>query len=489
MMMVADYSRLTAADIVRRIRKGNMRAAELARAALDRAESDGRRLNAVITICRKRALTQAETIDHLAKNHVALPPLAGVPVILKDNIVLSGYPATCGSRMLENFISPYDATCVKRLENAGAVIIAKANMDEFAMGSSNENSAFGPAMNPVGEDLVPGGSSGGSCAAVAAGIVPLAFGSDTGGSVRQPAGFCGVVGLKPTYGAVSRYGLVAFASSLDQIGPIARTVEDCALAFDVIAGYDEYDATSADVAHRSCLAAVRENPDRKYRLGIPRELLRGDIDPEVRGMVKNAADRLRMDGHSIVEVSLPDSDAAMAAYYIIADAEASSNLARYDGIRYGISQGRDGELAEMYESTRTKGFGDEVKRRIMLGTFALSAGYYDAYYQKASQVRESNRRDFERIFASVDMILSPTSPTAAFKLGEKVDDPLAMYLSDILTVPASLAGIPAISIPCGKTSDGRPIGLQIMARAFAEADLLAAAQRAEALIGYADADS
>lgn len=488
-MMVADYSRLTAADIVRRIRNGEIGVAELAEAALDLAESEGRRLNAVITTCRERALNQAEKIDRLAADDADLPSLAGVPVILKDNIVLSGYPTTCGSRMLADFVSPYDATCVKRLEEAGAVIIAKANMDEFAMGSSNENSAFGLATNPIRDDLVPGGSSGGSCAAVAAGIVPLAFGSDTGGSVRQPAGFCGVVGLKPTYGAVSRYGLVAFASSLDQIGPIARTVKDCALAFDAIAGHDERDATSAAIDCPDCSGFIERDADTKYRFGIPNEYMNDDIDPEVREAVKRAEEKLRSDGHAVVEVSFPYTDAAIAAYYIIADAEASSNLARYDGVRYGLSKGHDKEMRAMYESTRTDGFGDEVKRRIMLGTFALSAGYYDAYYHKASQVRERIRRDFEQIFAMVEMIISPTSPTAAFKLGEKIDDPLAMYLSDILTVPASLAGIPAISIPCGKTSDGRPIGLQVMARAFAEADLLAAARQAETLMGYSHADS
>lgn len=487
-MMVADYSRLSAAEIVRRIHNNDNRAVDLVETALDLAETEGRRLNAVITVCRDRALAQAARIDRIASENGSFPPLAGVPVILKDNIVLSGYATTCGSRMLEDFVSPYDATCVQKLEETGAVIIAKANMDEFAMGSSNENSAFGSVKNPVRDDLVPGGSSGGSCAAVAAGIVPLAFGSDTGGSVRQPAGFCGVVGLKPTYGAVSRYGLVAFASSLDQIGPIARTVEDCALAFDAIAGHDERDATSAFVDQKKCSDSLKEHAERKFRFGVPTEYMNGNIDPEVRAVVNDAIERLRADGHEVSDVSFSHTDAAIAAYCIIADAEASSNLARYDGVRYGLSKARDRELGDMYESTRTDGFGDEVKRRIMLGTFALSAGYYDAYYHKASLVRERIRRDFDRIFSSVDIIISPTSPTAAFKFGEKTKDPLEMYLSDILTVPANLAGIPAISIPCGKTSDGRPVGLQIMARAFAEADLLAAARRAETLIGYANAD-
>jgi len=487
-MMVADYSRLTAAEIVRRIQDGQISAVELTETALDLAESEGRRLNAVINICRERALNRAAEIDRLKARKTTIPPLAGVPVILKDNIVTEGCPTTCGSRMLGNFISPYDSTCAKRLEEAGAVIIAKANMDEFAMGSSNEHSAFGPVKNPLRDDLVPGGSSGGSCAAVAAGIVPIAYGSDTGGSVRQPAGFCGVIGLRPTYGAVSRYGLVAFASSLDQIGPISRTVEDCALAFDVVAGCDARDATSAKIEYVSSLDAIRRANDHKYRFGISGEFVGSDIDPEVSKAVNQAVEKLRADGHSIIDISFPDTDAAVAAYYIIADAEASSNLARYDGVRYGLSKGRDGELVAMYESTRADGLGEEVKRRIMLGTFALSAGYYDAYYDKATRVRQYIRGEFERIFSSVDMIITPTSPTAAFRLNEKTDDPLAMYLSDVMTVPASLAGIPAISIPIGRTSDGRPIGLQIMARAFADAKLLAAARCVEMILGDSDGD-
>ncbi len=484
MDMVADYSRHTAVDIVRRIRDGDLRAIDAADTALHLADTEGKRLNAVITVCHERARTQARKIDRLAAARADLPPLAGVPVIIKDNIVCAGYPTTCGSRILENFISPYDATCVTRLEAAGALIVAKANMDEFAMGSSNENSAYGPVKNPVRDDLVPGGSSGGSCAAVASGIVPIAFGSDTGGSVRQPAGFCGVVGLKPTYGAVSRYGLVAFASSTDQIGPVARTVEDCALAYTAVCGHDRSDATSADIEPPDYADLLTRTADAKFRFGVPGEYLGEDIDDEVRKAVQLAVTRLRRAGHAIVEVSLPHTDLAIAAYYIIANAEASSNLARYDGVRYGRSRGRERGLEAMYETTRTSGFGDEVKRRIMLGTFALSAGYYDAYYQKALAVRELIRRDFEKTFASVDLILSPASPTAAFRFGEKTDDPLAMYLSDTLTVPASLAGIPAISIPCGTTSDGRPIGMQMMAPAFGEVNLFAAAREAEKLMRY-----
>ncbi len=483
-----DYGNLTGVDIIRLVGKKEIKAVELAEAALNLAESEGKRLNAVITVCRDKAMAQAGNVDRIVKNGGKIPLLAGVPVIIKDNIVYSGYPTTCGSRILEGYISPYDATCVKRLEQSGAVIIGKANMDEFAMGSSNETSAYGAVKNPVCDGLVPGGSSGGSCAAVAAGIVPIAYGSDTGGSVRQPAGFCGVVGLKPSYGAVSRYGLVAFASSTDQIGPIARNATDCALAYEAIAGYDANDSTSVRFNHPAYSNEIENGDDRKFRFGVPEEYFAEGIDTEVRACVEKAIKRLERAGHRIVNVSLPHTDLAIAAYYIIANAEASSNLARFDGVRYGFSEGRDKGLSEMYCETRGKGFGAEVKRRIMLGTFVLSAGYYDAYYLKAQKVREIIRRDFENLFNKADLMLSPTSPTAAFRLGEKLDDPLEMYLSDILTVPANLAGIPAISIPCGKTADGRPVGLQITAPAFGEADLLIAARQAEKLMGYQNAD-
>jgi aspartyl-tRNA(Asn)/glutamyl-tRNA(Gln) amidotransferase subunit A len=486
--MMDDYGNLTAVDMIRLVREKEIKAVELAETALNLAESEGKRLNAVITVCHDKALAQAKKVDQIIQNGGKIPLLAGVPVIIKDNIIYSGYPTTCGSRILEGYVSPYDATCVRRLEQSGAVIIGKANMDEFAMGSSNETSAYGPVKNPVCDGLVPGGSSGGSCAAVAAGIIPIAYGSDTGGSVRQPAGFCGVVGLKPSYGAVSRYGLTAFASSTDQIGPIAHNVTDCALAYEAIAGYDVNDSTSVKFDHPAYSGEIKNRADKKFRFGVPKEYFTEGIDAEVRACVEKAIKRLEQAGHQIVNVSLPHTDLAIAAYYIIANAEASSNLARFDGVRYGFSTGRDKGLSEMYFDTRGEGFGAEVKRRIMLGTFVLSAGYYDAYYLKAQKVREIIRRDFENLFDKADLMLSPTSPTAAFRLGEKLDDPLEMYLSDILTVPANLAGIPAISIPCGKTADGRPIGLQITAPAFGEAYLLIAARQAEKLIGYLNAD-
>ncbi len=483
-MMVEKYGSLTALEISRRVGTGATKAADVAETALQKADTEGRRLNAVITVCHDKARRQAEKIDRLIKDGHSPPPMAGVPVIIKDNIVCSGYPTTCGSHILENYIPPYDAACVAKLEAAGAIIIAKANMDEFAMGSSNETSAFGPVVNPINENLVPGGSSGGSCAAVAAGIVPLAYGSDTGGSVRQPAGFCGVVGLKPSYGAVSRYGLTAFASSTDQIGPIARNVTDCALGYEAVAGRDPLDATSAAFDHPPYLIALQSQLRKKFRIGIPREYMTGEIEAEVRTLVLEVIEKLRMNGHIIKDISLPHTEYAAAVYYILAAAEASANLARFDGARYGISEGRDSGLASMYSKTRSRGFGTEVKRRIMLGTFALSAGYYDAYYGKAMKVRQLITKDFEQAWDEVDVIITATSPTAAFKRGEKLDDPLAMYLSDILTVPASLAGIPAISIPCGRTSDGRPVGLQIMAPCGGEAGLLTAAAQAEQLIGY-----
>ncbi len=483
-MMIKDYRELTAAEIVRRIRAGQLKAVDLAETALQLADSEGRRLNAVITLCHQKAISQAEQIDQKVASGNELPLLAGVPVIVKDNIVYSGYPTTCGSRILENYISPYDATCIKKLEEAGAVIIAKANMDEFAMGSSNENSAFGPVKNPVRDDLVPGGSSGGSAAVVAAGIVPIAYGSDTGGSVRQPAALCGVVGLKPTYGAVSRYGLIAFASSTDQIGPLARNVADCALAYEAIAGFDPNDSTSAEFDHPPYSKSIEKLSTKKPRIGIPLEYVSEGIDDEVRTMIDKTIEKVDAAGYEIEKISLPHTEYAVSAYYMIANAEASANLARYDGVRYGRSAGREQGLDTMYSETRSEGFGTEVKRRIMLGTFALSAGYYENYYRKAQKVRELIKIDFDKAFDSVDLILAPTSPTAAFGVGEKSGDPLQMYLSDILTVPANLAGIPAMSIPCDRTADGRPIGLQIMAPAFGEKKLLTVAGQIEQMIGY-----
>ena len=483
-MMIRNYGDLTAAEIVRQVKSGQLNAVDLAETALNLAESEGRRLNAIITVCHRRALSQAETIDQKVIAGEKLPLLAGVPVIVKDNIVYSGYPTTCGSRILENYISPYDSACIMKLQKAGAVIIAKANMDEFAMGSSSENSAYGPVKNPIRDDLVPGGSSGGSSAAVAAGIVPIAYGSDTGGSVRQPAAMCGVVGLKPTYGTVSRHGLVAFASSTDQIGPLARNVADCALAYEAVAGFDANDSTSIDYDHPAYSQMIGKASSGRFRVGVPQEYLSESIDEEIKSAMDDTISKLKTAGYEIEEITLPHTRYAVAAYYIIANAEASSNLARYDGIRYGRSESRDQGIEAMYDETRSAGFGAEVKRRIMLGTFALSAGYYDDYYLKARKVRELITGDFQKAFKSVDLIITPTSPAAAFRIGEKLEDPLQMYLSDILTIPASLAGIPAISIPCGRTADGRPIGMQIMAPALREQRLLSAAGQMEKIIGY-----
>jgi aspartyl-tRNA(Asn)/glutamyl-tRNA(Gln) amidotransferase subunit A len=473
-----DYSKLSAAQIAAGLKKKEFSAAEICKSALERAENKGRSLNAFVTITDEMAIGQAESIDCKIAAGQPLGMMAGVPVAIKDNICLTGYPTTCGSHILENFKPPYNATCTERLIKADAVIIGKTNMDEFAMGSSNENSYFGPVKNPIGENLVPGGSSGGSAAVVAADIAPITFGSETGGSVRQPAAFCGIYGLKPSYGAVSRYGLVAFASSMDQIGPMARNVEDLTRAYSAICGRDENDSTSVAFNHPDYLSLQRDK--RKFKFGLPKEYFQKGVEPEIEKAIDGAIKLLQKDGHEVIEISLPHSPLAIAVYYIIADAEASSNLARYDGIRYGFRE-EDDELFKMYCKTRRRGFGAEVKRRIIMGTYVLSAGYYDAYYFKAQKVRELIRLDFEKNFEKVDLMLTPTTPTAAFKIGEKSADPLAMYLSDIFTAPANLAGIPALSIPCGIVSDGRPAGLQLIAPAFGELALFQAASRLEEL--------
>ena len=406
-----------------------------------------------------------------------LGPLDGVPVALKDIFCMAGVETTCGSRILRGYVPPYDATVVRRLKQAGAVIVGKLNMDEFAMGSSTENSAFGPTMNPWDLSRTPGGSSGGSAAAVAARMVPGALGTDTGGSIRQPAALVGCVGLKPTYGRVSRFGVIAFASSLDQVGPLAQDVAGVALLLSAIAGYDENDQTSSTRPvpdyGRSLDASVRG-----LRIGVPAEYFGEGLAPEVEKPVRGAIEKLRGLGCEIRGISLPNSPHAIATYYIVATAEASSNLARYDGVRYG-HRAKAGQLLEMYERTRAEGFGAEVKRRIMLGTYALSAGYYDAYYLRAQKVRALIRRDFETAFEAVDAVLSPTSPTTAFPLGEKMDDPLAMYLNDVYTVPANLSGLPAISVPCGFDSRGLPAGLQLIGKPFDEETLLRLAHAAE----------
>jgi aspartyl-tRNA(Asn)/glutamyl-tRNA(Gln) amidotransferase subunit A len=443
----------------------------------ERIRREDPEIGAFLTLCEERALAQAGQIDQMAAEGIPLPPLAGVPVAIKDVMVTAGVRTTAGSKILDNFIPPYDCTAVARLEAAGAVILGKLNCDEFAMGSSTENSAYFPVHNPRDKSRVPGGSSGGSAAAVAAEMAVATLGTDTGGSIRQPASFCGVVGLKPTYGRVSRYGLIAFASSLDHIGPFANTVKDAALMLRIIAGRDAMDSTSADVSVPDYVAEL-EKPVRGLRVGVAKEYFGEGLDAEVRAAVEAAIQKLAELGCEIVPVSLPHTEYAIPTYYIVATAEASSNLARFDGVRYGF-RAKAGNLSEMYRLTRDGGFGMEAKRRIMLGTYALSAGYYDAYYLKAQKVRTLLTRDFEDAFQKVDVIASPTAPTPAFKLGEKVDDPLAMYLADIYTVTANLAGIPGISVPCGENHEKLPIGLQLFGRHFDEATLLCVANAYE----------
>jgi aspartyl-tRNA(Asn)/glutamyl-tRNA(Gln) amidotransferase subunit A len=435
-------------------------------------------IHAYLTLCEDRALRQAKSIDDLVGRGAALPPLAGVPIGIKDVMVTKGVRTTAGSKILENFIPPYDCTAVVRLEAAGAIVLGKMNCDEFAMGSSNENSAYGPVCNPRDKSRVPGGSSGGSAAAVAAGIAVATLGSDTGGSIRQPASFCGVVGLMPTYGRVSRYGLIAFASSLDHIGPLTKTVKDAAILLRVIAGRDPLDSTSADVSVPDYEADLAK-PVRGLKIGVPKEYFGEGLDAEVRTTVEAGIAKLRSAGCEIVPISLPHTAYAIPTYYVIATAEASANLARFDGVRYGYRAKGAHTLSEMYRKSRDLAFGAEVKRRIMLGTYALSSGYYDAYYLKAQRVRTLLTRDFEQAFQKVDAIVTPTAPTPPFKLGEKSDDPLSMYLADIYTVTADLAGIPGISVPCGKTQSGLPIGLQVLGRHFDESTVLRVAAAVE----------
>ncbi len=441
----------------------------------ERIRREDGEIGAFLTLSEERDMAQVERIHKLAVEGKPLPPLGGVPIAIKDVMVTRGVRTTAASKILDNFIPPYDCTAVARLEAAGAVILGKLNCDEFAMGSSTENSAYHPVRNPRDKTRVPGGSSGGSAAAVAAGMAVATLGSDTGGSIRQPASFCGVVGLKPTYGRVSRYGLIAFASSLDHIGTFTNTVKDAALMLQTMAGRDPMDSTSAEVPVPDYVAELEKPlPDavRELRVGVAKEYFGSGLDSEVRTAVVGAIQQLAKLGCEIVPVSLPHTEYAIPAYYIVATAEASANLARYDGVRYGFRARGARALSEMYRQTRDGGFGMEVKRRIMLGTYALSAGYYDAYYLKAQKVRTLLTRDFDEAFKKVDVIAAPTAPTAAFKLGEKVDDPLAMYLADIYTVTANLAGIPGISVPCGETREGLPIGLQIFGRHFDESTVL-----------------
>lgn len=437
-------------------------------------ELDGERglgINSFLALSKERALAQAAKVDQMLARGDDAGPLAGVPIAVKDVFALQGVPTTAGSKILRGWMSPYDATAVARLEAAGAVILGKLNCDEFAMGSSNENSAYGPVRNPRALDRVPGGSSGGSAAAVAAGFAAATLGTDTGGSIRQPAAFCGVVGMLPTYGRISRFGLIAFASSLDRVGPFTANVADAATMLEVLAGKDSLDATSADQPIDTYVAAL-ERPVQGLRIGVPEEYFGEGLNEEIRAAVEQAIDGLRAQGCEIVKLSLPHTHYAIPTYYVIATAEASSNLSRFDGVRFGPRSVEAKTLAEMFRLTREEGFGAEVKRRILLGTYSLSAGYYDAYYKKAQQVRTLVTRDFLDAFTKVDAIVGPMTPTPPFKLGDKVDDPVSMYLADIYSVAASLAGICAMSVPCGQTKDGLPIGVQIMAKHFDEATLL-----------------
>jgi len=465
-----DITTLTLTQLGAKLKARDLSAEEATRAYLERIAASDERLNLYLTVAEEAALAMARVADQrLAAGEGA--PLTGIPLALKDIFVTRGVRTTCASQILANYLPPYDGTAVARLREQGAVFLGKLNMDEFAMGSSNENSAFGPARNPWNPDYVPGGSSGGSAACVAAREAVATLGTDTGGSIRQPAAHCGVVGLKPTYGRVSRYGVIAYASSLDQVGPLTRDVEDCALLLGAVAGYDDRDSTSVDTPVPDYCASLRDGI-RGLRVGLPKEYFIDGLDSEVKQAVDTAIAALKAQGAELVEVELPHTDYAVACYYLIATAEASSNLARYDGVRYGERVDEGGGLIEMYRRSRAAGFGAEVKRRIMLGTYALSSGYYDAYYLKAQKVRTLIRDDFTKAFEKVDVIATPVAPTPAFKQGEKTADPLQMYLSDIFTIPVNLAGTCAMSLPCGFSGAGLPIGLQLIGKPFDEATLL-----------------
>ena len=481
---MAELVSHTATELRRLLDARDVTSEEVTRAYLERIEALDPRIGAYLTVTPEAALDAARQADRrIARGEAG--PLAGIPLGLKDLLCTKGVRTTCGSKMLESFVPPYDATAVARIREAGAVVLGKLNMDEFAMGSSNENSAFGAVHNPWDPHRVPGGSSGGSAAAVAARLAVATLGSDTGGSIRQPAACCGVVGLKPTYGRVSRYGLIAFASSLDQIGPLTRDVADAALLLQAVAGHDPLDSTSAAEPvpdYQAALAAGAAGA-KGLRIGVPREYFVEGTDPEVEAAVRRAIDAYRQLGAQVREVSLPHTRYAVAVYYLIATAEASSNLARYDGVKYGLRVEAE-DLSATYCASRARGFGPEVKRRIMLGTYALSAGYYDAYYRKAQKVRALVARDFREAFAQVDVIACPTAPTPAFRFGEKTEDLLEMYLSDIFTIPCNLAGLPGLSLPCGFTAAGLPIGLQLLAAPFAEPTLLRAAHAYEQTAGH-----
>jgi aspartyl-tRNA(Asn)/glutamyl-tRNA(Gln) amidotransferase subunit A len=461
------------------IESGAVKAVDLAGAYYDRIAALNPQLNVYLSLTKERALGQAARVDAMAAKGDPLPPLAGIPVGIKDVLVMQGAASTAGSRILKGYHPPYDATVVAKLDAAGAVLLGKLNCDEFAMGSSNENSAYGPVRNPVDPERVPGGSSGGSAAAVAANMAVGTLGSDTGGSIRQPASFCGVVGVLPTYGRVSRYGLIAFASSLDRVGPFAGNVRDAATLLGVIAGHDPNDATSSP-APVPDYAAESDRPVEGLRIGVPGEYFAEGLDPDVRGAIEKGIEALKSAGCTVKPVSLPTTRYAVPTYYLIATAEASANLARFDGVRYGYRSPASNTLSDMYSHSRDEGFGAEVKRRILLGTYALSAGYYDAYYLKAQQVRRMLAEEFLRVFVEVDAIVTPTSPVPAFKLSEKTGDPLAMYLADIYTVTASLAGICGVTVPCGATPAELPVGMQVLARHLNESTAFRVARAVEA---------
>ena len=468
-----NLAALTLHEARENLRKREFSAQELAEAVFRRISETEEKLHSYITLSRDTALKEAKQADELLKTDTNPHSLLGIPIAVKDNFLTRDIRTTCASKFLENFIPPYDCTTVKKIRASGAIITGKTNLDEFAMGSSVENSAFFATRNPWNTDRVPGGSSGGSAAALAADQCIVALGTDTGGSIRQPAAFCGVVGLKPTYGRVSRYGIIAFASSMDQVGPMTKDVRDCALMLEAIASYDSADSTSANRPVPQYSASLTGDV-KGLRIGVPKEYFVSGIQPSVEQAVREGVRQLERNGAAIREISLPHTDYAVAVYYIVATAEASSNLARYDGMRYG-HRARAKDLTETYMLSRAQGFGPEVKRRIILGTYALSAGYYDAYYLKAQRVRTLIKRDFDEAFKSCDVIIAPTAPTTAFKIGEKTQDPLQMYLSDIYTISVNLAGLPALSLPCGFDSEGLPIGLQIIGKHFDESTVLAVA--------------
>jgi len=475
---VMELESLTIDSARAAVASGETTATHLAELHYGRIKTQDPEINSFLALSRERALGQAAKIDALAAKGDALPALGGVPVGIKDVLAMQGAPATAGSLILKGYRPPYDATAVGKLETAGAVLLGKLNCDEFAMGSSNENSAYGPVLNPKALDRVPGGSSGGSAAAVAANLAVATLGTDTGGSIRQPAAFCGVVGVLPTYGRVSRYGLIAFASSLDRVGPLTKNVKDAATVLQVLAGRDVMDATSSDRPVDDYVGGL-DKPVEGLRIGVPAEYFGEGLDPEIRGAIESVLAGLKTVGCVVKPVSLPHTKYAIPTYYVIATAEASSNLSRFDGVRFGLRDAEAKTLSEMFRRTRDAGFGAEVKRRILLGTYALSAGYYDAYYKKAQQVRTLLTRDFLTAFADVDVLVAPVTPTPAFKLGEKTDDPVKMYLEDIYSVAASLAGVCGVSVPCGETKDGLPIGVQVIGKHFDETTMLRVAQAVE----------